>query len=323
MEDYIDRAIKLWLAAKYRLSLSEQTRQKYQLVITRFREWLQETGKDLDCDEAEIVLEAQQYAEHSARVGRVCNSTFGDRLSIISSFFEYVKKHRLFSNCTTNPISMIEKPRRQPYANVEAPNFSHVARVVSGIDRSTIQGARNYVLLAIYLETGCRLFEVQALRWGDVRIASGRLEDVEKPQDIRLALFFRRCKGGKTALHELSAHLSEALLCYLEMYYQMKPIFLHPSRPVLGSLTRHGEPLGKRGIERVAAKYLQLTVHDLRHANASARCEAGESLLEIKDALGHDNLETTSHYIHKLRPKRNPEVVKKVDQLLLGFVENA
>lgn len=332
MESHIDRAINGWLAEVFLRSQSEQTRKKYLRISTEFRGWLQKKGLDLDpngwasAGEIEqaivtLALEAQQFAMYSVRGITVARSTYNGKLNVLSSLCKYIVKYKLFRNFT-NFISMVGRSRTQAYANVKIPDLDKLARDTSGINRNTIRGARNYVLIGVIAATGCRLFEAQALRWGDVRIASGRLEDVASPQEIRLALHFRRCKGGKTALHELSPHMSEALLQYLEMYYQLKPIYLDPSRPLFGSLLKHGEALERRGIQRVVKKCLDLTVHDLRHAFASALLELDVKLPEIQEKLGHESFATTAGYIHKLKGHSNPELTKRLDTLLLGVGRN-
>ena len=75
------------------------------------------------------------------------------------------------------------------------------------------------------------------------------------------------------------------------------------SRPTWGKQLS-GQLLSKRW--RTAIKALgkervrQLSVHSGRHSFASLSLESGRSLAEVRDALGHKNIMTTSVYLHCL-----------------------
>jgi len=191
---------------------------------------------------------------------------------------------------------------------------------MQSIDRSNARGARDYTLLAVLLQTGRRLAEVAGLRWKHVKLARGRLEDLESVQDIRLALIFERCKGGDMMQHELSNWLSVELLKSLGLTYEMNPLYLDPARP-LWPATRgryKGAGLGRRGIAYIVQQRLgTAAVHRLRHTNALALREVGLSLEEIQKLLGHKHLATTAVYLPSLSATRNPKVVE-VDKALLG-----
>ena len=57
-----------------------------------------------------------------------------------------------------------------------------------------------------------------------------------------------------------------------------------------------------------------LRVHDLRHSFASFLVNAGRSLYEVQELLGHSDIRTTSRYAHLSR-ERLFEAVEAVPQL--------
>ena len=49
----------------------------------------------------------------------------------------------------------------------------------------------------------------------------------------------------------------------------------------------------------------KITAHSLRHTHASWLAEAGLDILQIKEQLGHKNIEMTMRYAHLIENKRN------------------
>jgi hypothetical protein len=64
-----------------------------------------------------------------------------------------------------NLISMIDRRTVHEYANAQRIEPAHLKQQVQAINRATLDGARDYALLAILSQTGRRLAEVASLRW--------------------------------------------------------------------------------------------------------------------------------------------------------------
>ncbi len=70
-------------------------------------------------------------------------------------------------------------------------------------------------------------------------------------------------------------------------------------------LNYQGMPLTDRSIRRLVAKYVEragiekrATPHSLRHTFASHKAQAGVSLRQVQEWLGHKSLATTQIYLH-------------------------
>ncbi|MYV15965.1 tyrosine-type recombinase/integrase [Lactobacillus rossiae] len=61
------------------------------------------------------------------------------------------------------------------------------------------------------------------------------------------------------------------------------------------------------------AKVRRITVHGLRHSHVSLLISLGENSLQIKERLGHEDIETTLGTYGHLYPNSNFEVAKKLN----------
>lgn len=297
----IDVALSGWLHEKVQKSHSEKTKAAYRDTITAFRAALQHASLDLDrvveqADRAAIAMLAQQYAAWSTRPGKqVAAATFNQRLAIISSFYEYARRRELVEH---NPIDRIERAKVQQYGSVQPLNTEDTSLGLHSIDRSTLQGARDYALLAILLQTGRRLSEVQALVWGNVKMSQGKV-----------TLTFEHCKGDKTMIDTLAAKTGEALLSWLHRYYGRALGKLGSDTPLWVSLARgksRGQKLGIQAIADVCKRVLGTSkVHTTRHTWARTMEDAGASVSEIQSRLGHESLATTGRYLAQLKRADN------------------
>lgn len=288
----IDRAIDAWIHAKFHRTDSERTRRAYEDAMSGFRAVLIRAGQDLDGDPALLALAAQGWAAS----GSPSAATFNQRLSILSSFYAYARRGGLLAG--ENPIDRVERRPVQRYATSRALEAETVRRQMAAIDRTTLEGQRDYCLLAVGLQTGRRVSELAGLRWGDIQIGGNQI-----------TLHFRRCKGGKQMRDTLPAALSTAIATYLRAAYGDRLRSLPRDAPVWISFSPRsaGEAIGVTTIRRTCERVLGTTrVHVLRHTFAHTLEETGATLSEIQARLGHTNAATTGIYLTELRKAENP-----------------
>lgn len=330
----IDAAIKAWLAAKRRRSDSVATEGAYRRAITAFRARLRAQGKDLDLahwadrhDEdtwgamlAEFTAEVEDFADHFTYDPSLhtANSTYAARISALRSFYKFALARRHFVRYP-NPIDDIERPATPAYSKVKALDPRDIAVAMQAIDRTTLQGKRDYALLCVFLETAQRKSAVQMLHWKDVELL-GRLEDIKLPEDIKLILTFPRVKGNRAMpRYELSHLASKALLEWLAHIYQMNPLSLHGDRPLWVNLRNIGfvkelEQLSNNGITLICKTRIGTThVHKLRHTVAQQCLVAGMPITDIQQLLGHANLATLTVYLEALSPPATNSKIAALD----------
>lgn len=321
--DYISQVIELWLLSKYEGSKSKRTKETYRHYITTFRRRLALVGVDLDglslafalpfaqasSQEQEEALKrlstaAQGWASGSwsEHPKELSASTYNQRLSILSSFYLFVKRRRYI--VMDNPIDLLDRREVQVYANARPLSREKVERVISAIDKTTVSGKRDRALFLVFLNTGRRASEVLALRWKHVEM-----------EDDTAILHFERCKGGKTMSDKLDLRTWHALEKYLRAA-------IHPGLDIdpeqalwLSFATNHlRQPLTQRGLADVFKTHFKtMKIHTMRHTFAHGMKKAGADTRTIQKRLGHSSELTTEQYLVELDSAENAYAEQLMD----------
>ena len=140
----------------------------------------------------------------------------------------------------------------------------------------------------------CRLLYASGCRRDELRCLA--LDRIKRTTDNRFALVVKG-KGGKTRVVTLNQATSSALASHMRVVKGRGHIFLFQSnngtRPMCASVF-YG--LVKRAC--ADAGLPRASPHFLRHAHASHALEGGASQQQVRSALGHASIHTTSRYIH-------------------------
>jgi site-specific recombinase XerD len=167
------------------------------------------------------------------------------------------------------------------------------------VDLRKKEGFRDYTLLHLLYDSGARATEIATLNI-----------DYFNPQQKTLAILG---KGNRFRLIQLEPKTSQLLKLYIRKYRATpKPLYQHRL-----FINQRGEELTRHGIYHICKKYLSKTlppkrvkylypVHSFRHARALDMLYRGKALTDIKNHLGHDNVQSTMLYLHlDLNRKRN------------------
>lgn len=284
----LDQCIHAWLDAKKGRSGSAKTYTAYNNGLTEFRAMLQNTNRDLDADASIIAPLAQGWAGICKREGETISAaTYNQRLAILSSFYRYAIKHEVLPN--VNPIERVERHVVSNKGKAHAIAPSGVKSGLKKIDRSTLEGKRDYAILSIALATGRRISEIANLRYGHI----------QKQGETALVIF-ERCKGDKLMTDVLEAKTTNALYEYLYALFGKDLYQAAKESPVWVSFSdrNKGEAISPRTLQRICERHLGTSkMHATRHTCAVTMHEKGATLAEIGRQLGHSNLKTTSDYL--------------------------
>ena len=129
--------------------------------------------------------------------------------------------------------------------------------------------------------TGCRLSEIQKLRWEHVDLEAGELRLPDTKTGAKLV------------------HLGEPAITVLsDIQRQDDNPWVIAGRKERGHLTDLQHPWRRI---RTRAGLDDVRIYDLRHSFASGGLLVGEGLPMIGKLLGHAHVETTGQYVHLAR----------------------
>ncbi|MCB4743881.1 MAG: tyrosine-type recombinase/integrase [Sulfurovum sp.] len=210
--------------------------------------------------------------------------TLNRKLSSINTFFTFC--HRQNFTYEKIKIPMAKVPKNLPkYLSLE-----EIMAGISLIDRSTLQGLRDYALILFLYASGCRISEALSIQRSDI---------VEGWLKIRFA------KGEKERVVPLAPIAIEALEAYLSRETMVSSYLW---------LNYRGDPLSRISAYKIVKKYLHISPHVLRHSFASSLIIGGADLRVVQELLGHSSLETTQIYTH-IQKQNLQETVRRFHPL--------
>ncbi|MCK4794652.1 MAG: tyrosine-type recombinase/integrase [Desulfobacteraceae bacterium] len=183
--------------------------------------------------------------------------------------------------------------------------FDHeeILKVFESVDLKKRDGFRDYTILHLLYDSGARATEIATLKL-----------DYFNPQKATLAI---RGKGNHYRLIKLWPKTAQLIKVYVTKYRTSpKPLYQHRL-----FINQRGEAFTRHGINRLCRKYLSMALmpkrlkainpaHSFRHSCAVRMLYEGSDLSEIRNRLGHENVQSTMTYLHmNLSYKR--EVQKK------------
>ncbi len=252
-------------------------------------------------------LELENFKQELVQKGLEAQ-TIKHQLTLIRTIFNYALKHGILKNYE-NPMAngKVKMPdidnKRQAFLSKQQ------AKEILEILRNT--HLMTYHLTVLLLFTGARFSEVTGasskkhksgvetpLRWDDINFNNN-------------TIYFKKTKNGND--RHIAMH--EVLLETINNLYEARVNDYVIVNSVGGIILRMPDYFEKAveqvipGNKKRQTKY-RITAHSLRHTHASWLAEAGLDILQIKEQLGHKNIEMTMRYAH-LIPNIRHEITKK------------
>lgn len=248
--------------------------------IAKFLETIQPAKSSLS---AISIQDVDTYLSYQGRHGwsRRSLHTLADALR---SFFHYAE-----SQAWTHGIAEgIDAPRLYAQEGIPiGPTWEEVKRLIASF---SLDGAIDIRDRAIVL-----LLAVYGLRRGEV--TQLRLEDIDW---VGENLHVRRPKQRCTQLYPLDRHVGEAIVRYLRdarPQCSHRQLFLTLNAPVRPLLPASITPIVHSRLDALGIQLPRRGAHCLRHACAQHLLEAGFSLKQIGDQLGHRSAAATREYV--------------------------
>jgi len=247
----------------------------------------------------------RQFAAHIERVGvrdvahltplilsgftadygpRVAWSTLRNACGTLRVFLRYLHREGVIAKDLS---SLVEFPQHFRDSGIpRSISWEQVEQVLAGIDRRSISGKRDFVMLAMLATYGLRACEVAALKLDDIDWRNDRIK-------------IRERKAGNTTAYPLATAVGAALIDYIK---NARPTTT--DRHVFFRTVAPFEPIGSAAITCRAAFFIRKAgikvprpgSHTLRHSCVQRLVDANFSLKYIGDYVGHRNPSSTQIY---------------------------
>jgi site-specific recombinase XerD len=248
-------------------------------VLVAFDQYLQTHKIDLGSLKIEQVdaFVAEFFAPFAAASCRIyrCN---------LRGFLKYLYHER---NIIKRDLAPLVVGRRE-YAQAKPPNFlrrQEIRKLFAGLTIRSASDIRTYALVQLAYTMGLRPKEISRISLDDISFSTQQLTVTDR-------------KGKNPVELPMPEHTVKAIAAYVigarpksehrTVFLTMLPAFRPMSSNVVGyHITKAMRKAG-----------LSSTAYWLRHTYAQNLLEAGSSIFEIKEMLGHDKIESTKLYLH-------------------------
>ena len=228
-------------------------------------------------------------------------STISLYLSALRRFFAWTESEGIYTNITAG----VKAPKLSKGYKKDCFTAEQVKRIFAGIDRTNVEGLRNYAIMALMTAGGLRTIEITRAKIEDLRTVGGE------------SVLYIQGKGRteKTDFVKLPAQVETAIKAYLTIREQAgdnAPLFASLSRQNKGKglTTRTISGIAKTAMLNAGFNSKRLTAHSLRHTAVTLALLAGQDLAEVQHFARHNNISTTQIYAHNIdRMKSQCEAV--------------
>ncbi|WP_223553873.1 site-specific integrase [Lysinibacillus sphaericus] len=231
---------------------------------------------------------------------------------------------------STNPFSLVDMPiaKKNQLADIEEieENFYTREQLIEFL--SCLQQEKNfkaYALFRLLAFSGIRKGEALALKWIDLNF---------KDNEIRISKAISRGKDNKTYLKTTKTGIARTIKMDEQTMQILKQWKMQQQEDylILGFNTLNKDQLvfsnerneflqptkTRKWLVQVQTKYnlKPITTHGLRHTHCSLLFEAGASIKEVQDRLGHSDVKTTMDIYTHVTQKAKAEAIQKFESYI-------
>lgn len=278
---------------KAQCNVSPKTIYSYRDTIRQFLLFAAEqkgvhfSALQFSCFDVPLVL---AFLDHIEDYRKVSISTRNHRLAILRSFFRHsmTLEPEYFQQCSR----ILNIPyKRVPEKPMDYLETDEMEALIAQPDRATAMGRRDYLILALMYNTGCRVDEL-------VHIAPANITFDPPHYSVKIS-----GKGRKTRI----CPLWEQTIILLKDFMVEHNVGADSKSRLF--MNQRKQEMTRFGIFHMIRKYHKMAItqkpslakkklhpHSIRHTTAVHLLDAGVELNVIQQILGHSSIETTNKY---------------------------
>lgn len=247
-----------------------EIRQPKREDIISYREWLKESGRK--------------------------PTTIQTYITATRLFFQWTEQEGIYPNIAAHVKgAKLDREHKKDYLT-----SVQVKNVMADIDRSTLQGKRDYAMVALMITGGLRTIEVSRANIGDLSTSGDNV------------VLYLQGKGRdeRTEYVKIDGKVEAIIRDYLKARGETdadSPLFASLSNNSKGGrmTTRSISGVAKAAMKDAGYNSERLTAHSFRHTAVTLSLLAGKPIEEVRQFARHANIATTMIYNHALDKAKN------------------
>lgn len=277
----ISEAFEAFILSRDAMFVTDRTLSYYRYTLSKFISWLENINcifvEDITTQSVREYLAELRTRPNKARKDTTLSDAYIHTYArVIRTFLRFCLEEGFIDKSIKFKMPILGKKRLRVLTEKE------VIQILDSCDR-----LRDKCIFSLMVDTGLRLTEVCNLNWGDFSIAKGTLRVISG-------------KGRKDRVVACGAK-SKVLL---RRYHQQVKEEIEEDTPLFLLDDETGR-LSARGLSSVLLRLkdrsgVDFSAHALRRTFAKLALRAGMDIVYIQNMMGHENIETTRHYIQDL-----------------------
>ena len=286
-EEGVPKLVKEFVGSKAVEGKSKGTLQNYTFTLSNFFRRVNKDVTEITANDIRVYFHQYQQERN------VSWDTIETMRHVLNSFFTWAMGEEYVKKDPTKHISAIKTEKKErPY--LEDIELEYI--------REACQDAREKAIVDFLFSTGCRVSEMCNVKMNDVNF------------DKR-TVYIRCGKGKKSRTTFVNAEAMVSLRAYLKQRdYACEYLFTHKRRLQNQHLNKKAVEMMLRNIvARCPQITKKVTPHVIRHTAATRALRSGMPIEQVKEFLGHSNLNTTLIYA-----KINKDDVRRSHEMIFG-----
>ena len=281
------------------VNASKRTIRNCESYVSTFLQWL-DTRHGVRTPDSLRKKHIEAWQKHQSKRRTVRGlplkiSTINTYNDTVRTFLRYMIQHGYLQRGYAEILAYVKAPKLLPTSVL---THVQVRKMLSRIDTGTAAGHRDRAMLEILYSSGIRVAELLGLNLEKVDIPNATLLVHGKGNKERMV------PVGKTALRFLESYIVAVRPFFVEQRsFNLRGSVIAPEDEQALFLTSRGTRVSyPRFLEYVHAYAKRagipgkVTPHTFRRSCTTELLRGGANMYHVKDLLGHESLETLTHY---------------------------